>query len=498
VPTRRGGLDRRLVIGVLALFAVPTVSAGTVLLFLQSRGTLAEGNTLVTVLVVGGVALMAYVALVAHGLGRGLVRAIREIRHGVELIATANPDHRIEVRTGDELENLAEDVNRLADRLSEARRGLASEAARAAREIADEQARLVAIVEDLDEGVLAVTGEGRISLANRVASELLAADTPLLGRSLLDLVEPEPLAGLLASVRGGEAVTGRIAVRTGRGPIEARITPLAHAGGPVYGLILALRDPRESGPRTSPGAGASSPALAGAGFVSGEGAAEPFPERPLLYDFSYFDAVARTVGADDLGRGLADLTFVVLDTETTGLRPREGDRVVSLAAVMVRGGVVRAHEAFDALVRPNRPIPPASTRFHGITDARVAGAPPIDDVLPAFRRFAADCPLVGHEIAFDLDFLDAEARRLGLPPLGAGRAILDSRLISHLVHGPGVSHSLEALSARLGVTIRARHSALGDALATAEIFARLLDLLARRGIGTLGDLLEALRQSPRS
>jgi DNA polymerase-3 subunit epsilon len=102
------------------------------------------------------------------------------------------------------------------------------------------------------------------------------------------------------------------------------------------------------------------------------------------------------------------LTFLVLD-ETIGLG-RGRDRVVPLAAVRVRGGMVRAHEAFDALVRPARPIPPASTRFHGITDTMVAGAPTIDEVLPAFRRFAADCPLVGHEIAFDLDFLDAEAR----------------------------------------------------------------------------------------
>jgi DNA polymerase III subunit epsilon len=497
VPARRGGLERRLVLGVLALFAVPTVVAGAVLLLLQSRGALADSSGLMVALVVGGMILVAYLAFVAHGLGRGLVRTIRDIGHGAELIATANPDHRLEVRTGDELEDLAEDINRLADRLSEARRGLASEAARTARDLADEQARLVAIVEHLDEGVVAVTAEGRISLANRVASELLAADTPLLGRSLLELVEPDPLADLLASVRAGEPVAGRITVRTALGPIEARITPLVHAGGAVYGLILALRDPAESGTRASSRAGASSPTLAGAGFVSGEGTAEPFPERPFLYDFSYFDAVARTVGADDRSRRLADLAFVVLDTETTGLRPREGDRVVSLAAVIVRGGVVRAQEAFDALVRPARPIPAASTRFHGITDAMVAAAPLIDEVLPAFRRFAADCPLVGHEIAFDLDFLDAEARRLGLPPLGAGRAILDSRLISHLVHGPGISHSLEAVSARLGVAIRARHSALGDALATAEIFARLLDLLARRGISTLGDLLEALRKTPR-
>jgi DNA polymerase-3 subunit epsilon len=74
--------------------------------------------------------------------------------------------------------------------------------------------------------------------------------------------------------------------------------------------------------------------------------------------------------------------------------------------------------------------------------------------------------------------------------------VLDTRLISTLVHGPDVSHSLEAVSERLGVTIIARHSALGDALATAEVLLRLIDLLARRRITTLGELLEALKQRP--
>jgi DNA polymerase-3 subunit epsilon len=188
---------------------------------------------------------------------------------------------------------------------------------------------------------------------------------------------------------------------------------------------------------------------------------------------------------------------VVLDTETTGLRVQEGHRVVSLAAVRVGAGTVRAHEAFDALVRPGRPIPAASTRFHGITDAMVAAAPPMEEVLPALLRYAGEAPLVGHEIAFDLDFLEAEALQLGLPRLARNRTVLDTRLISSLVHGSDMSHSLEAVSERLGVTILARHSALGDALATAEVFVRLLELLGRRGISTLGELLEALERLPR-
>jgi len=276
--------------------------------------------------------------------------------------------------------------------------------------------------------------------------------------------------------------------RSGQGPLEARVTPLTDAAAHTIGLILAIRDPTRPafvGPVRN-----ATPGL-GAGLASGIGADEPAPLRPLLYDFSYFETLAGETAAADLSRRLSDLTFVVIDSETTGLRVQEGHRVVSLAAVRVVAGVVRAHDAFDALVRPGRPIPAASTRFHGITDAMVAAAPPMEEVLPAFLRYLDEAPLVGHEIAFDLDFLDAEALRLDLPRLARNRIVLDTRWISGLVHGQELSHSLEAVSERLGVTIIARHSALGDALATAEVLVRLIDLLARRGITTLGELRSA-------
>ncbi|HET6366630.1 MAG TPA: exonuclease domain-containing protein [Pseudomonadales bacterium] len=495
----RRSLDRRLLVGVLGLFAVPTLVATAALYLLYRRGVLADPTTLAVTLAVGGLTLMGYLAVVAHGLGRALVGHLRAIQRGAELIATVHPDHRIALRTGDELEALAEEINGLGDRLSAARRELDLEVARATRAFADERARLAAILADLDEGVVAVAGDGRISLANRVAKELLVGGAPLLGRSLLDLVEPEPVAGLLERVKRGELVSGRVELpRRGQGPLEAGVTPLTDADAHTIGLILAIRDPARSveGAATTVPGGEVSPWPA-AGLASGVGASVPGPPRPVLYDFSYFDTVAREAGGANHARRLADLTFVVLDTETTGLRVQEGHRVVSLAAVRVGVGAVRAHDTFDALVHPGRPIPAASTRFHGITDAMVAAAPPMEEVLPAFLRYAGEAPVVGHEITFDLEFLDAQALRLGLPRLAWNRTVLDTRLISSLVHGSDVSHSLEAVSERLGVTILARHSALGDALATAEVLVRLFDLLARRGITTLGELLEALERRPR-
>ena len=194
-------------------------------------------------------------------------------------------------------------------------------------------------------------------------------------------------------------------------------------------------------------------------------------------------------------RRLDQLTFVVLDTETTGLRPEGGDRIVSLAGVRVRSGIVRQSEVFDALVCPERPIPSSSTRLHGITDDMVVSAPTIGVVLPAFLRFCDGAVLAGHEVSFDLGFLSGDLERLGRPRLTLDHPVLDTRLLSRLVHGRDADHTIEAVAQRLGVGIIGRHSALGDALTTAEILVRLLELLNRRDLATLGQILDALRRA---
>ncbi|MFQ5840419.1 MAG: PolC-type DNA polymerase III, partial [Candidatus Methylomirabilales bacterium] len=131
----------------------------------------------------------------------------------------------------------------------------------------------------------------------------------------------------------------------------------------------------------------------------------------------------------------------------------------------------------------------------GITEAMVAEAPPIDVVLPAFLRFAEDAVLVGHQVWFDIRFLSMETERLGLPPPTLTHPVLDTLHLSTVVHGPHPGHGLDAVAKRLGVVVRGRHSALGDALATAEIFARLVELLRRRSVRTLGQAIDAARRA---
>ena len=112
--------------------------------------------------------------------------------------------------------------------------------------------------------------------------------------------------------------------------------------------------------------------------------------------------------------------------------------------------------------------------------------------LPAFRRFCEDTVLVAHNAAFDLRFFELKEASTGVR---FDAPVLDTLLLSALVHPAQGDHKLESIAARLGVSVVGRHTALGDALVTGEVFLRMLPLLAARGIVTLGDALEASRQT---
>lgn len=210
--------------------------------------------------------------------------------------------------------------------------------------------------------------------------------------------------------------------------------------------------------------------------------------RPEFYDFDLF---ARRAGGPILDQPLASLGYTVFDTETTGLDPAR-DAIVQIGAVRIFNGRVLAQEVFDQLIDPQRPIPAASHAIHGIDDAMVRGRPPIEDVLPAFHAFCADTVLVGHNAAFDMRFL---ALQEGASDVRFDHPVLDTLLLSALLHPGQDSHSIEAVAKRLGVTIAARHAALGDALATAEIFAKMIPLLAEQGVHTLRQALAAAQKT---
>lgn len=211
--------------------------------------------------------------------------------------------------------------------------------------------------------------------------------------------------------------------------------------------------------------------------------------RPEYYDFDLF---ARGDAGIDLDRPLAALAYTVFDTETTGLDPSAGDEIIQIGAVRAVNGRLLEAEVFDELVQPSVPVKPAGIPIHGLTDEMLHGRPPIAEVLPAFHAFAGGTVLVAHNAAFDMRFISLQQAGLGIR---FEQPVLDTLLLSTVVHPYQDSHSLEAIAELLGVSVHDRHTALGDALVTGRIFLRLLPLLAERGIVTLGQALAASEQS---
>lgn len=212
--------------------------------------------------------------------------------------------------------------------------------------------------------------------------------------------------------------------------------------------------------------------------------------RPEYYDFDLFQTSESTEELAD--RRLVDLVYTVFDTETTGLEPSAGDEIIQIGAARIVNGKLLRQECFEQLVDPQRSIPAASIPIHGITPDMVLGQPTIDTVLPAFHAYARDTVLVAHNAAFDMRFLQLKEARTGVR---FDQPVLDTLLLSALVHPHQESHKLEAIAERLGVTVFGRHTALGDAIVTAEIFLKLIPLLAAQGIHTLGQAREAAKKT---
>jgi DNA polymerase-3 subunit epsilon len=212
--------------------------------------------------------------------------------------------------------------------------------------------------------------------------------------------------------------------------------------------------------------------------------------RPEYYDFDLFKWSEKSHALDD--RLLTELTYTVFDTETTGLNPSQGDEIIQIGATRIVNGKLLRQESFEQLVDPQRELSPESIRIHGLTREMLTGQPDIAKVLPAFHAFAADTVLIAHNAAFDMRFLQLKENLTGVR---FDQPVLDTLLLSAVIHPNQESHRLEAIAERLNLTILGRHTALGDAMVTAEVFIKLIPLLAEKGIRTLREARQAAETS---
>lgn len=215
---------------------------------------------------------------------------------------------------------------------------------------------------------------------------------------------------------------------------------------------------------------------------------EAVAPRPEFFDFDLLDQGGEQ--SPEFGSTpLRGLTYLVFDTETTGLQPMQGDEIVSIAGVRIVNGRILTGESFNFIVNPGRPIPVESVKFHGLTDEMVKDKPPIQVVLPQFKEFCADAVLVGHNVAFDMKFLRMREKAAGV---SFDNPVLDTMLLSSFVDEGNAGQSLDAIAERYGIRITDRHTALGDALTTAAVLLKLIDALETRGIRTFDEAAKSL------
>jgi len=185
---------------------------------------------------------------------------------------------------------------------------------------------------------------------------------------------------------------------------------------------------------------------------------------------------------------------IVFDTETTGLSPLTGDRMVEIGCVELFNRV-ETGRTFHAYFNPDRPMPSGAEAVHGLSDAFLSDKPRFHEVVEALIEFLGDCPLVAHNASFDFGFLNHELSQCGRPLVCLTRMV-DTLQLARARH-PGAKHSLDALCTRFGVdrSLRVKHGALIDAQLLAQCY---VELTGGRQIGfSLADIVaEPIEASP--
>ncbi len=438
--------------------AIGVTVAGLMLGYRQAGG--AAGSPFVAAGAVAGFGILGLTAGIWLLFDENVAKPVERLAADLRARAHGGVTRDLDLATARYLGDLAPAAAAVSRRLSSATLDAAETVAQRTAELAFETQQLTAILTDIPLAVMMVNPAHQIVLYDGQSAELLEAEAPArLNAPLFDYLKEDAILAALDKL----AASGQR-----RTPVVAE-----SLSGRVYsGHLRTLGD--------------------GAGYMLLLEPLSPEAERPLTYDFALIRSETTT---DQRSAPLRSLTYVIFDTETTGL-DTERDEIVQIGAVRVVNGRIVEGERFDTLVNPGRPIPAGSTKVHGISDDMVADAPPVAEAVARFHAFARGAVLVAHNAPFDLAFLRRGAAARGLD---FDHPVLDTVLLSAVLFGGSATHTLDALADRLGIDIAGnlRHTAMGDAVATAQAFVGCLGMLEGRGVGTFGACLAEVRRHER-
>ncbi|WP_299352705.1 exonuclease domain-containing protein [uncultured Shimia sp.] len=380
--------------------------------------------------------------------------------------AHAGVEQQVDTHAARYLGDLAPAAEAVSTVLSQTALDTAEAVAAETSRLASEKERLTALLTEIPVAMILVSPNHQIVLYDGQAAEALSQiHTPRLNASVFDYFKEKSLkAAYKKLITTGMDVSFIAEGTENKLTFDARLKPLGHAPG----YMILIDDEH----------------------------AQILPDaaRPLVYDFDLMEREVQAEAAIE-DTPLNKLTFAVFDTETTGLLPHK-DEIVQIGAVRVLNGKMVPGEEINQLVNPGMKIPPASTKVHKVTDQMVAEAPDIHIASQRFHTFAKEAVIVAHNAPFDMAFLRRHGKTNGLD---WNHPIIDTVLLSAVLFGASETHTLDALCERLNVTIPAelRHTALGDAVATAEVLCLMLPMLQSRGFHTFGQVVEQTRKHGR-
>lgn len=387
-------------------------------------------------------------------------KPIEHLAAQMRIRANADISPPVDAQIGRHLGDLAAAATAFHARLDGLERGVADAVAQRTARLKTERGQLLRILSDIPVAVIVATAQHKIVLYDGQAADLMENEAPArLHGSVFDYLDQGTVERSLASMKEN-------------GKDRETITVKGVSDTQYSGHLRLFPDE--------------------AGYTLMLEPLKPGEARPLVYDFDLF-AHDTSAKIDDIP--LHALSFVVFDSETTGLDPAK-DQVVQLGAVRVVNGKLIAGETFDTLVKPTIPIPASATKIHHIDNRMVKDAPDFADAHARLHGFTSDAVIVAHNAPFDMAFLQRQSKASALE---FDNPVLDTVHLSAIVFGGSATHTLDAISLRLGITIPddMRHTALGDAIATAEVLVAMLPILEARGFTTLAELRPEIRKHRR-
>ena len=213
---------------------------------------------------------------------------------------------------------------------------------------------------------------------------------------------------------------------------------------------------------------------------------------------SIFKFIRSYIDTHRLFRGLEinSCSFVILDTETTGLEASKGDKIISLAALKIRNSLIQENEFLDELINPERDIPWESIKIHHITDEHVRGKPTLPELQSKINSFLKKSILIGHNIEFDKKFIYQDAANSDLSKRMKKITSIDTIYLTAALYPDLENYDLSYLCEHFNIRTndQIRHSALGDCWITARLFLHLLNKAKEKNITTASGLLKLCNQ----